>query len=246
MVAFDGGLMNARKSFKKDAPYYSSNETFKVNNYTYGVYQDMLQILESQLNFSTELYKRKDEVYGYVYAQPNGSYSATGVVGDVFLKRVDIGVANFAINLERAIYVDFLRPLNPFMIGTYVASDKAMESIDLNTFIAPFTLKLWLVILVMAIFIAIIKMISLYCFGTLNVVDSVGLLWTSLMANIGGTPSSTTIDTTLNYRLTVFISLCCGILIWISYQARLTSELSIIDKNYLFSDWESFSRTNWK
>ena len=57
---------------------------------------------------------------------------------------------------------------------------------------------------------------------------------------------STKIDAKLNYRLTVFISLCCGIFIWISYQARLTSELSIIDRNYPFTDWESFSRTNWK
>ena len=131
-------------------------------------------------------------------------------------------------------------------VGIYIENFHATELIDLHTFTAPFTLKLWLLVLAVSILIAVIKIILKYCFGSINTKSVISLLWTSLIANFGGAPSSTKIDNKQSYRLTIFVSLCCGIVIWISYQARLTSELSIIDKKYPFKDLESFSKTNWR
>ena len=247
MVGFEGNLMNARKSYVQDAPYYQNNQTYKINTYTYGVYQDILEVLENQLNFSTILYKRIDNIWGYVYPQSNGSYITTGIVGDTFLEKVDIVVGPVATNLERSIYVDYLIMLTSTYVGIYIENFKATELIDLHTFTAPFTLKLWLLVLAASILIAIIKIILKYYFGySINAMDTINLLWTSIIANFGGAPASTKIDNNQSYRLTIFVSLCSGIVIWISYQARLTSELSVIDKKYPFTDFESFSKTNWK
>ena len=79
MTEFSGTQMNARLSYIDEAPYFENNKTYRVNNYTYGMFHDILQLMENQLNFSTTLYKRKDAVWGYIYPQPNGTYKGTGI-----------------------------------------------------------------------------------------------------------------------------------------------------------------------
>ena len=80
MTEFSGTQMNARLSYIDEAPYFENNKTYRVNNYTYGMFHDILQLMENQLNFSTTLYKRKDAVWGYIYPQPNGTYIGTGQI----------------------------------------------------------------------------------------------------------------------------------------------------------------------
>ena len=181
-----------------------------------------------------------------MHSQPNGSHITTGIIGDIYNKKVDIGVAPFGLNLERAIHVDYLTLLTPLIVGIYVEQFKAIELVDLQTFTAPFTLKLQITILTASVFITIIKIITRYSFSSITIIETISFLWTSLIANFGGAPSSMIIDANQSYKLTIFVSLCCGIVIWISYQAELTSELSTIDKEYPFTDLESFSKTNWK
>ena len=73
--------------YKERAPYYPNNDTYLINGYTTGVVQDVLEILQQRLNFSTLLYLRGDGVWGNVYTKPNGSIIGTGLVGDLYYKR---------------------------------------------------------------------------------------------------------------------------------------------------------------
>ena len=50
----------------------------KVNGYTYGIFNDVLEALQSQLNFTSNLYKRKKTAWGYIFPQPNGTFTGTG------------------------------------------------------------------------------------------------------------------------------------------------------------------------
>ena len=50
----------------------------KVNGYTYGIFNDVLEALQSQLNFTSNLYKRKKTAWGYIFPQPNGTFRGTG------------------------------------------------------------------------------------------------------------------------------------------------------------------------
>ena len=71
-------------------------------------------------------------------------------------------------------------------------------------------------------------------------------IWTSFSGFLGGKPFPTPIDSESSYKTAIIAMLLCGTLVWISYRARLTAELSILEKKYPFKDLESFSKTNWR
>ena len=71
-------------------------------------------------------------------------------------------------------------------------------------------------------------------------------IWTSFTGFFGGTPNVTPIDSKSYYNATIFVTLLCGTVIWISYRAGLTSELSVKSKSYPFTDMMTFSKTNWR
>ena len=73
--------------YKKMAPYHPNNDTYLINGFTTGVFQDVLEILQQRLNFSTLLYLRGDGVWGNVFTKPNGSIVGTGLVGDLYYNR---------------------------------------------------------------------------------------------------------------------------------------------------------------
>ena len=72
-----------------------------------------------------------------------------------------------------------------------------------------------------------------------------GTLWTSMMANFGGKPMLSKIGHVNSYKSTIFLSLLAGLVVWISYRAFITSELSVIVAKYPFNDLESLSKTNY-
>ena len=61
MTEFRGNFINANPSFLTDAPYFPENETYLLNGFTYGMYQDLLDTLQDHLNFSAKIFKRKDD-----------------------------------------------------------------------------------------------------------------------------------------------------------------------------------------
>ncbi len=76
--------------------------------------------------------------------------------------------------------------------------------------------------------------------------DTVAFLWTSFIANFGGKPTSKSIDSKPAYKILIFSSLIGGFVIWVAFRSRLTAELAVIIKKYLFTDMESFSKTDWR
>ena len=51
--------IKAKSEYKTKAPYFPNNETYLVNDYVYGICVDVLKELESELNFTTLIFKRK-------------------------------------------------------------------------------------------------------------------------------------------------------------------------------------------
>lgn len=83
-------------------------------------------------------------------------------------------------------------------------------------------------------------------FSKLNVGEFFGFLWTSFISYIGGTPSGTAIDGKRSYKMILMVSLLGGLVIWIAFNASLTSELAVNIKKMPFDDLESLSKTNWR
>ena len=126
------------KNFRSYAPYFQNNQTYLVTNLTRGLYVDVLLMLQSQLNFTYELYNRKDMGWGSVTPNSNGSFEATGMVSDIFYNRADLIVAGIAVTPERALYIDYLRPVTPYIVGLYIPSGNSRGEFQFDVFLGPF------------------------------------------------------------------------------------------------------------
>ena len=128
MTEFRGNLINANPSFLTDAPYFPENETYLLNGFTYGIYHDVLNVLQDHLNFSTQLFKRKDGAWGMVYPQDDGTFRTVGFVGDLFLKKADFAIASVIILKDRAQFVDYLPAMGLYQ-GKYSLQQKPVSSL---------------------------------------------------------------------------------------------------------------------
>ena len=98
----------------------------------------------------------------------------------------------------------------------------------------------------MSLLIAILKSSIMLRFSSATFSNSIELIWTSFIANFGGKPSATSIDSKKSYKVTVTTSLLSGLIIWIAYRSFLTSELSVVREKLPFEDLEGLANTNWK
>ena len=128
MTEFDGNSINANPSFLTDAPYFPENETYLLNGFTYGIYHDVLNVLQNHLNFSTQLFKRKDGAWGMVYPQDDGTFRTVGFIGDLFLKKADFAIASVIILKDRAQFVDYLPAMGLYQ-GKYSLQQKPVSSL---------------------------------------------------------------------------------------------------------------------
>ena len=122
------------------------------------------------------------------------------------------------------------------------------EEISWTTFINPFSNGLWIVLIGMALIIS----------GAITCIESIfhpkeeyfwffnylGNLWFALKANIGGKPS--TVQPNYAHRLVLLFRLLAGSIVWMTYRASLTTELSIIKTNLPFNDMESLLISDYK
>ena len=247
VVQFSGLNINANSLYLENAPYFSNNDSYDVTEYTYGSYKDILLILQEQLNFTTILYKRRKEVWGYVYPLSNGSYVGTGLIGDVFFKKADIAVTSLWYVIDRARYVNFLPPIQPYWSAVYIPLTDNEDGINIGTYFFPFTSHLWMTVLLTGTIFALMKLFFLHIIGSNNV-RRFGFdhIWTSFTGFFGGKPAATPIDSKQFYRIITVVTLLCGTLIWIYYRSRLTAELAVTFKVYPFTEMVSFSKTNWR
>ena len=244
---WSGSNLKLDLTYKETAPYYSENDTYLINGYTSGVFQDILEIFQKRLNFSALLYLRGDGVWGNVYPMPNGSTFGTGLVGDLYYNRVDMAVAPLYIKYSRGLYIDYLPPLAPYLIGIFTPHIGDSENYNFETFISIFSTELWIVILVSTFVIAGIKLFLLHMHGSVRIfIDTIAFLWTSFIANFGGKPTSTSIDSKPSYKILIFSSLIGGFVIWSAFRSLLMAQLAIVIKKYPFTDMESFAETDWR
>ena len=244
MVEFSGLNMNANSSYRDKAPYFPNNQTYQVNNFTYGLFYDILKILQDGLNFTTVLYKHSKVSWGNVRPQPNGTFEGTGIVGDLFFKRADIAVAPLHIKIDRALFIDYLPPVKTYSAEIYIPNLNA-ESIEFETFLAPFTHYLWITLCLSGVIFAIIKLLFMNVHSNTK---HFGFdhIWTSFSGFFGGKHTSTPMDSKSSYKTAIVATLLCGTVVWISYRAHLTAELAVFVKEYPFHDMESFSKTKWR
>ena len=244
IVGFIGWNMFATDfRYREKTPYFKNNDTHQVNGFTNGLFHDVLMTLQDRLNFTTILYKRNKDVWGSIHYE-NGTYKGIGMMGDIFFKTVDIGVTSFTMSLERALYVDYLFPIKDTKFGIYIPTSNA-KRFDFETYLAPFSLLLWITLGVTGVTFASLRFLLLKVHGS-EAIFGFDDIWSSFSGILGRKPPPTPIDKKSSYKTMIIVTLLCSTVVWISYRARLNATLSVQKKEYLFHDMESFSNTNWR
>ena len=120
-----------------------------------------------------------------------------------------------------------------------IPKQQQSEQIDLRTYSYPFKDLVWASVLGCTTLIIILRLLTNY--RNSNLLE---VIWTSFAANFGGTISENITGSTA-YKVVTFVMLFCGNWVWMGYQASLTVDLSIPDKELPFNDLESFLLTDW-
>ena len=237
-------IMIVNKDFKTNAQYFPKNKTFLVNGFTSGLFHDVWQIIEQRLNFTSLFYKQRRTNWGNVIDLQNGTFLTTGLIKEVYKKKVDVVVAPLTIKSPRHLAVSFLPPLYQETMRIAIPNTAIVESLDFTTFFRPLHFTLWIAILLTIITVSLMKATVLEK-KTQILFQLLKYCWDSTLPIFGGA-SSDDFKGTVSYKILLTTSLLSGYVIWTSYNAALTSELLITEKTYPFKDLESVSVTNWR
>ena len=124
------------------------------------------------------------------------------------------------------------------------------QVISWSTFSNPFYIDMWLMILAVAVIIASILTFIEKCHSGLTsgkslcFTDYLKNLCVALKSNFGGEHSS--VIKSVLYDIVLFDCLLVGSVVWMAYQASLTSELSVIKLKLPFIDLETLYKSDYK
>ena len=147
------------ENYEMKAKFFSQNETFLVNGLVGGAFIDILDALEDQLNFTTNIYKRLQRSFGMVNDWNNGTITATGMVGDIYFRRAEIIATSIHIIYKRALYIDFLPPILPLTRSMFIPKGASIEQFQFLTYFWPFKPILWIMIFIFVSVIGIFKLL---------------------------------------------------------------------------------------
>ena len=245
IIALQKTFMEVHPNFEEEAPFYSLNQTYLVNDYTFGTFNDVIQILANHFNLTLDLYKQKKQVWGNVYKDRNGTIITNGIVGDVFAKQVDIAVASLSMTPQRVDYISFLNPISPEILSIAIPAHAVYESPDFDVFLKPFHWPLWIAVLVATFIIAIAKLLTDDT-RSFDIAKFCEHVWASFKAFFGGTDGHLMDTRKSSNRVVLLSSMLGGLVIWLSYNGYLTADLLAIENRYPFNDLESLSKSNWR
>jgi hypothetical protein len=113
--------------YKTNVPYHAENDTYVVTGLTNGIFHETLMTLQAELNFSTNIYKRQDGIWGLPQVLPNGDIELTGMLGNIVDGTADMIVASLAILPQRAVFLDYLPPITSEVGALYIKQDHITE-----------------------------------------------------------------------------------------------------------------------
>ena len=125
-------------NYREKATYFENNQTYLMTQFTHGKFYDIFLYLQKYLNFTTIFYKRKDDEWGYVYPQPDGSIRATGMVGDIYYGRADLVVAGLSLLYKRKLYIDYLTVIESQYDGLFIPSENKEVDFQFTILFQPF------------------------------------------------------------------------------------------------------------
>lgn len=121
----------------------------------YGFCMDLLRRLGEKVNFTYDVHLSEDGSYGSL-RRVNGTDTKrwNGMVGEVIDGNADLIVAALTINNERAEWIEFSKPFKYQGLTILVKKDQSRNRLD--SFLRPFQINLWLLVLLSVHIVAVI------------------------------------------------------------------------------------------
>ncbi len=203
-----------------------------------GPLYEILQVLEKRLNFTSRLWWQESPSFG----RPDSNGSWTGMIGNLLRGEADFVAASVTVTAKRHEVVDFLHPLGSETIAAYLPAARSFERREWLSFLYPLRREVWLGLLVNCIVVLMILKL-LEGFSSIKtgkgswplsktmIATTVGDFWMLGASYFGRKPVDTTAyddyerDTKL--RMLLVMMFLSGNIVFMSYRASLTAELSV-------------------
>ena len=148
---------------------------------------------------------------------------------------------------DRCQVLDCLPVTRTYNLQIFIKSTKE-ETISWSTFLHPFSIMLWVMLLSSAVIIATLLTVLERYFGLFDesflLHEYLIKIWITIKANFGGEPGYGYENTSL--KIILLGCLLAGVVNWGAYQASLTSELSVIKLKLPFNDLESLHKSDFR
>ena len=213
-----------------------------------GAFYDLLVILEQEMNFTAELFLRNRRSWGtYNFT----SKKAMGMLLNAERGEVDLIFSTYSMTAERNQVVKWLFPIVTETMAIFVAKTEWKKKIPWLLYVYPFTMDLWCFLLgnlfLVASMLVVLRRATAVVTRSKNVPNwNYGLLlWTVFCSYFGMKPTGISEgDTTHQHaspvRIVIFTMALVGTVVFMSYRAALTSELSVGLVKPPFSDLQEF------
>ena len=165
---------------------------------------------------------------------------------------VDIIGSSLTLKPDRAEVIDYLIPVGKSFNALFIRNDLSAVT-HWNIFVEPFSRSLWaFLFVVIAVNTAVIRTLQLWYWKRLDcglgtALSTMELSWTLFSFNFGKPPPQNTgLMSYLPLKIFAFCSLLVGSVIFMSYRASLTSELSTVTYRLPFESLEEFLSSDYK
>ncbi len=245
--------VNLDPDYQTKAQFFDSNQTYDVSSLTPGLFHDIMLELAHDLNFTFSVYKNVEEVWG---SEVDGK--PTGMLNNLSTGSVDLLMADYTMTTTRQKYASYLPVLQADYFTIVIKKDFKDERLDIATYTGPYHLSLWLAILALSAINAILlsrfnktrvhNQNGQKAAGIVVKVDHyLNWLWTSVIAFFGLAPMFTRLrNRQLSNQLTLFCCALGGVIVWMAYQAALTSRLATIRVQFPFDSLETLLESDFK
>ncbi len=238
---------NVKEGWNRTA---SGDEVWDVSGEIFaGIFHEMFLGLQKKLNFTARLLLRRDSTFGQV---ENGSW--VGMVGNLVKGEADMVMAPLTVMPKRGKVIDYLWPMGKETAALYISSQE-LERREWLAFLYPLRAEVWTYLLINSIVLLItLKLLNLWykkksSYGSTPfylMLDAIGDFWMLGASYFGRVPTLHTSRRKRAVRFLLLAAFLSGTIVFMSYRASLTAELSVKRTVVPFNNMEELLQTDYR
>ncbi len=216
-----------------------------------GIFYDVLKILENNANFTSKMQMAKSD--SVTFGEPvNGTWN--GLIGRTMRGEFDFLNGPVTQSDIRFEVVDFSLPMGTETIAFYIPT-QALERREWLSFLYPLRAEVWTCLLFNSLLLLMaLKLFELFYSGKsfkqrnvfVLMADAAGDLWMLGASYFGRKPVRQSTSKERAIRVLLVFAFLSGNIVFMSYRASLTAELSVRREAMPFSNVEELMESDYK